>query len=83
MATYLLHPSTSRARGSCLHSYQDIIETEQKERFSKGITGFVLIMADCVGRGGSRRGRGLGFGRQGWLVFRGWCQPPSFTYKDH
>lgn len=29
-------------------------------------------MADCVRRGGSRRGRGLGFGRQGWLVFWGW-----------
>ena len=29
-------------------------------------------MADCVRRGGSRRGRGLGFGRAGWLVVRGW-----------
>ena len=29
-------------------------------------------MADSVRRGGSRRGRGPGFGRRGWLDFRGW-----------
>ncbi len=31
---------------------------------------FLLKMADCVSRGGSRRGRGPGFGRAGWLVVR-------------
>lgn len=29
-------------------------------------------MADCVRRGDGWRGRGPGFGRAGWLGFRGW-----------
>jgi len=39
---------------------------------AKELPVFLFIMADCVSRGGSRRGRGLGFCRQGLLVFWGW-----------
>ena len=45
---------------------------ENKKGSAKELPVFVLKMADCVRRGGSRRGQGPGFGRRGWLVFRGW-----------
>jgi hypothetical protein len=32
----------------------------------------MLITQDSVHQKGSRLGRGIGFGRKGWLVFRGW-----------
>jgi hypothetical protein len=42
---------------------------------------FVLIMADCVRQGGSRRGRGPSFGRRRWLFFRGWRIGAKVTRK--
>ena len=49
-----------------------MLKQENKKGSAKELPVFLFKMADCVRRGGSRRGRGLGFGRRGWLVFRGW-----------
>ena len=51
MTAAQFHPSTSRVGSSRLYSYQDITETGQKERISKGITGiFVHNGGLCTSR---------------------------------
>lgn len=49
-----------------------MLKQHNKKGSAKELPVFVLIMTDCIRREGSRRGRGLGFGRRGLLGFRGW-----------
>ena len=47
-----------------------LLKQENKKGLVKELPVFLFKMADCVRRGGGRRG--LGFGRRGWLDFWGW-----------
>jgi len=49
-----------------------LLKQDNKNRSAKELPVFFFKMPDSVHQGGSRWGRGLGFGRRGWLVFRGW-----------
>jgi len=45
-----------------------LLKQENKKGSAKELPVFMLKMEDCIRRGGSRRGRGPGFGRLGWLI---------------